>query len=559
MNHIESNSSSMDIESKTLFDDYIDVLSKEMMSGKKYVSYEMFWKPKKRFWERKLALIRVQIVRKYSKEDSAEVKKKKKKIEIEDEENEEYDDNESIEEYKDKRDKIRSSNLNNLKNSHKAVDNDGINQLRREKVKEIEEILSITSYAAQALLAFFAWDKERLLEAYIENPEEVCKKSGVPYPPPSTDVQTEKQESEPEDFECPVCYMESNEWTLSPHCGHKFCDSCWSYNLELQITEGHAIDIHCMQSGCTTLISEDVIQKLVNDTLYEKYCKFLSQSFVDTNKGLKWCPARNCGKIIYEKIYEGGHPVGKCSCGNIFCFSCMEKAHTPCSCSDFVDWKKKTDDNAINAKWLSENTKPCPGCKTHIEKNDGCFAMTCSKCRYMFCWLCLSNWNTHSNHFKCSKFGNTTVTNKPMYMDDNKPEIAEYQTVDTHYYVRYQEYNRALELESENWKKTIATINEIKTNYSSVDPSFLVEAHKQLQRCRRILTFTFAHLGMHNDPIIQSFCEPLEMVVEKLAQQTERVPSFHELDRSNVRKLTKIAKKTLENFLEDEAVVRLFK
>jgi hypothetical protein len=40
--------------------------------------------------------------------------------------------------------------------------------------------------------------------------------------------------------------------------------------------------------------------------------------------------------------------------------------------------------------WLKANTKPCPNCKSPVEKNDGCNHMTCGNrhCRHDWCWIC---------------------------------------------------------------------------------------------------------------------------------------------------------------------------
>ena len=38
---------------------------------------------------------------------------------------------------------------------------------------------------------------------------------------------------------------------------------------------------------------------------------------------------------------------------------------------------------AANCLWLVTNSKPCPNCKSPIQKNEGCNHMKCSKVSYI--------------------------------------------------------------------------------------------------------------------------------------------------------------------------------
>ena len=41
--------------------------------------------------------------------------------------------------------------------------------------------------------------------------------------------------------------------------------------------------------------------------------------------------------------------------------------------------------------------KQCPICKIYTEKNEGCNHMTCTECKFQWCWLCEGEYN--ENHF----------------------------------------------------------------------------------------------------------------------------------------------------------------
>ena len=58
-------------------------------------------------------------------------------------------------------------------------------------------------------------------------------------------------------------------------------------------------------------------------------------------------------------------------------------------------WIIKNSAESENLNWILANTKQCPKCKRPIEKNQGCMHMTCSQCKFEFCWLCQGSWAEH--------------------------------------------------------------------------------------------------------------------------------------------------------------------
>jgi len=182
------------------------------------------------------------------------------------------------------------------------------------------------------------------------------------------------------------------------------CKLCWKEYLTCKIKEGTSCLLtKCPNSNCKIIVDETLVISIVEKNEKEKYEKYLTRSFIDDNPHVKWCPAPNCGNAVFCSDLEVSSVL--CSCSFKFCFKCSNEAHEPCSCKNLLEWLQKEKDDSETINWLCVNTKTCPKCSKAIEKNGGCNCMTCSSCKFQFCWLCLDDWiKTHTDHFKCNKY-----------------------------------------------------------------------------------------------------------------------------------------------------------
>ena len=551
-------------------------LFKEMdRNGNGTIEYEELVRPKVHLWEDFLRFVSRQTlhVMKTKLDEQPKKKKKVKKSELttiptrkpkaegEDSTSEEEDfvdaedENVKVEERVAREiQKVGIANIKDLRSSHRSVDHSGIMNMRQQHVQAVVEFLGVTHTQAQALLAAYSWDKEKLVEEFIECAEKACKKAKLPYPLPGKDAITATTTSSapaaeaPAEIECSICYCDSDQYTRLDACGHAFCNDCWRGNLEMSIKEGHTFDIHCMHKGCPEFVPDFVVEALVSPELWTKYSTFLAKSFVEGSKQIRWCPAPNCGKAIVDKIYEGPFTIGKCSCGNLFCFDCGEEAHTPVTCDTLKIWKEKNAKDLSSIKWMMENTKPCPKCKAAIEKNDGCFMMTCRSCSAQFCWLCLGDWSTHSNHFECSKYNSKDLNNRPEWRDGQRPGGVDGVPEEwVHYMDRFMQWSNSLDSTDKSWDPLEVKMNALSAD--GQDPSFALDAYRQLKEARRIIKFICVQICCCQDgnakQLNQLYLDSLEMVTEKLGKAL----GASQLQASQIRQYTKIARNAIQQML----------
>uniref|UniRef100_A0A452G8Z8 Ankyrin repeat and IBR domain-containing protein 1 n=1 Tax=Capra hircus TaxID=9925 RepID=A0A452G8Z8_CAPHI len=341
--------------------------------------------------------------------------------------------------------------------------------LRRLKdmlIVETADMLQAPLFTAEALLRAHDWDREKLLEAWMSNPENCCQRSGVqmPTPPPSgynawdtlpsprTPRTTRSSVTSPDELSlspgdldtslCDICMCSISvfEDPVDMPCGHDFCRGLY---VQLRISyyrialgfQGEAHNIFCPAYDCFQLVPVDIIESVVSKEMDKRYLQFDIKAFVENNPAIKWCPTPGCERAV--RLTKQGSdtsgsdtlsfpllraPAVDCGKGHLFCWECLGEAHEPCDCQTWKNWLQKITEmkpeelvgvseayeDAANCLWLLTNSKPCANCKSPIQKNEGCNHMQCAKCKYDFCWICLEEWKKHSSstggYYRCTRY-----------------------------------------------------------------------------------------------------------------------------------------------------------
>eukprot|EP01102_Stenamoeba_stenopodia_P016296 TRINITY_DN5678_c0_g1_i1.p1 TRINITY_DN5678_c0_g1~~TRINITY_DN5678_c0_g1_i1.p1 ORF type:complete len:591 (+),score=97.65 TRINITY_DN5678_c0_g1_i1:108-1775(+) len=215
------------------------------------------------------------------------------------------------------------------------------------------------------------------------------------------------------EYTCPVCYSDYGieDMYVIDECYHRFCFGCIGHYIKEQINQGNCKQIKCPDPTCSVNLHPQEIRHCVDGEMYAKYEKFALKSALDAMPNLVYCPKLGCNNAMIGDEDTEENPMIRCSnpeCQFTFCCNCKEEWHADVTCAQWQQWKKENSENDQRTEdWLKLNAKACPQCKSAIEKNGGCNHMTCKKCQYEFCWLCMKKYTTdHFGNFawSCKQF-----------------------------------------------------------------------------------------------------------------------------------------------------------
>ncbi|ELU11727.1 hypothetical protein CAPTEDRAFT_112704 [Capitella teleta] len=450
---------------------------------------------------------------------------------------------------------------------------------------ETSDMLRVPLFTAEALLRNHEWSREMLLEAWMDDPIACCDKCGVVPPSsvlselPTTAIQNDLEPvltpspSQVTSTVCDICActIPSPEEPVNMTCDHQFCRSCWERYLTGKIIEGEAHNIYCPGYECCRLVPVEVIETLVSRDMARRYLQFDIKAFVDSNPSIKWCPFPGCGRAV--RLPDSDNPLSPsfrglndmrtgnevshavdCGNGHIFCWWCLGEAHEPACCDKWKNWHEKMGETkpeemngteeetvvAANCLWLVTNSKPCPNCKSPIQKNEGCNHMKCSKCKHDFCWVCLEQWKKHSSatggYFRCNRY--EVVKKVGEYSDLMKHEAEakskRLQELNrfVHYYTRFKNHENSFKLEEplvSTAKEKMLVLAKAVTDPDSanLETKFVEEAVHQLLKARRVLKCSYVY-GYYLDdtgykkPIFEFMQTELEESTETLSEMIAR-------------------------------------
>jgi ariadne-1 len=395
-----------------------------------------------------------------------------------------------------------------------------------QQMNEVSSILGLPPESVAILLRFARWNREKLIESYMDHPAETLEEAGLGHNfegTPRTKVVP--------GFMCEICCEDGGSLqTYAMRCGHRFCVECFERYLAQKIREeGEAARIQCPQDNCHRIVDSKSLSLLVTSDLTSRYQTLLTRTYVDDKENLKWCPAPNCEYAVdcavkprdFNKIV----PTVQCACKLSFCFGCTMNDHQPPPCSLVKMWLKKCEDDSETANWISANTKECPKCHSTIEKNGGCNHMTCRKCKHEFCWMCMGLWSEHgTSWYNCNRYEERSGSEARDAQARSRQSLERY----LHYYNRYANHEQSAKLDKDLYLKTEKKMTSLQSQsgLSWIEVQFLHTASQALQQCRQTLKWTYAfafYLSRNNlTEIFEDNQKDLELAVESLSEMFEK-------------------------------------
>ncbi|ENN79423.1 hypothetical protein YQE_04067, partial [Dendroctonus ponderosae] len=475
---------------------------------------------------------------------------------------------------------VEENLINEQEEVYSGLRSQDLQEAKDQLLVDTSDMLKIPLFTAEALLRDNEWSRELLLEKWMRNPVECCELAGVQAPSSvlnyagsidssaSTDTGSDRQE-----VMCEICLnLIPDDWEqpLKMSCRHFFCKSCWQSYLTTKIQDGDAHHILCPAFECHILVPVEFIEKLVSPEMARRYLQFDIKAFVESNKTIKWCPIPACGRAV--RLPEAEQTPGKTyanrkalpltshavDCGNahFFCWECLGDAHAPCGCEQWQQWHRKIaeikpeelstacmgTEEAANCLWLVTNSKPCPNCRSPIQKNEGCNHMKCSKCKFDFCWVCQESWKRHSSatggYFRCNRFEAVrkadekqgSLVNEAIEKNTELQEITRF----LHYYTRFRNHENSQKMEepllTSVRKKMEVLASSLGINKEEAIESstkFIEDGVRELLKARRVLCGSYAY-GYYleddgyNKHIFESMQNELEESTEKLSEMIAR-------------------------------------
>jgi ariadne-1 len=142
-----------------------------------------------------------------------------------------------------------------------------IRQTQETQIANVASVCYIDPAQAAILLRHHRWNKEKVIEAYMDDPERTLKKAGI-----VNDESGDHRIQSIPGFECEICFDDDNDKSYALQCGHRACTVCWGTYLTKKIKEeGESSKVQCLFDKCNVVIDETTVELLVTPETFERY------------------------------------------------------------------------------------------------------------------------------------------------------------------------------------------------------------------------------------------------------------------------------------------------
>ncbi|KAH9842518.1 uncharacterized protein C8Q71DRAFT_793976 [Rhodofomes roseus] len=405
-----------------------------------------------------------------------------------------------------------------------------LQQRVEDDIRTVANIIGLESPIASILLQHFRWNRDRLIERFMDDSTAVLADAGEPEDAPSSPNPRPSKRARldtPTEFMCMICCDTDPANIFRSRCGHEFCEACWATYVTGKVKEEGQCLFNCMQDGCRIVVDEPSIEKLVAKPVFERYRELLLQSYVGAHPTLRFCPHPGCSETV---LCAGGRgaslqtevPTVECGAGHAFCFGCgLDSDHRPIVCKLVEFWLKSAREDAGTSQWIKANTRTCPNCKNSIEKAGGCNRIVCRHCNFQFCWLCMQKWEVHGyNNEVCNTW-------KEPEKDESMTAAGQNLEKWLFYFDRFNNHELSSRLDQELVERAEEKVVEVQksSNLSWIEARFMQTAVDELTRCRRTLKWSYAMayflVSGNQKQIFEDIQADLEKAVEDLSQLLE--------------------------------------
>ncbi|KAJ3018460.1 hypothetical protein HKX48_002885 [Thoreauomyces humboldtii] len=407
-------------------------------------------------------------------------------------------------------------------------------RIQKDETNHVCQLTGCGTDHAVMLLRAFRWDKEKLVEAFMEDSDRVLGRLGIPVP--REEIGSVRQAYGAGSFECPICCDDDvgGAETVALQCGHRFCRECSVAYVVEKISQGESGGIQCMEGVCKLKFDEDTLVRILPPETLSKYRELTLRAFVSDMPYLKWCPAPDCGYAVecHADVSEPLLlvPAVRCHCDSSFCFSCtVTSDHRPCPCPLVKIFLSRSAEEALNANWyLTNDVRTCPKCAAMIEKNGGCSHMHCRKCQHEFCWLCGNDWFAHNTtSHGCNTYSGPASGSGSNWDARGKGKEALERYL--HHWTRYTNHEKSSNLAARLVQRSAIKMEafQSRTTLTWIEVQFMRRACDVLLEARSALkwTYAFAYFLPRSDnqtALFEANQQDLEVAVEDLNELLEQ-------------------------------------